>query len=160
LEFRNLELAVEHTFDKGCIFVDLERLSDEFKLLHDVELRVELHNDTGYTNSKVGHILPILILDLLDTNESGANCIGRCKEHSISVTKLWSVLNHPHSLVLVLGCVDRLRLELTPANREYKRVLVFQDVRVPPVLLNLYPDEGIVQLLVSQRAEHYRVLRC
>lgn len=149
LELRNLELAVEHAFDKGCIFVDFERFSNEFKLLHDVKLRVELHNDTSDTDSEVGYILTVLILDLLDTNESGADCISRCKEHSIAVTKLRSVLNHPHSLVLVLSCVDRLGLELAPAHREYKRVLVFQDMRVPSVLLNLYPNEGIVQLLVS-----------
>lgn len=38
LEFSNFKSAREHTLDEGCVLHDLVRLSDQLKLLHDVEL--------------------------------------------------------------------------------------------------------------------------
>jgi len=43
-ELCDLELAVEHALDEGGVFVDLIRLSDELKLLHDLELAIHLNH--------------------------------------------------------------------------------------------------------------------
>ena len=94
-EFSNLELAVEHPLDEGRVLVDLERLTDQLQLLHHFEVRVELYHNTSHANPEMGDVLTQVILKFLNSNEGGAQGIGRAIEGGIAETEFWGVFNHP-----------------------------------------------------------------
>ena len=140
--------------------MDLEGLTDELELLHDLELRVNFNNGSSDTDAEMGDVFACLILQLLDTDESGTEGIGRAVEGCIAGAEFGCVFNHTKPLRLDIICaIDWHCLELPPTHGYDDRVFVFLDVRVPSMLLYLNADKGISQLLVSQRLQYHRVLR-
>jgi hypothetical protein len=87
-EFCNLEFAIEHTLNESGVFVNFEGLSDEFELLHDLELAVHFNHCSCNTDSEVTYILAFCILQLLNANESSSHCISRAVECCITKTEL------------------------------------------------------------------------
>jgi hypothetical protein len=55
-EFSDFQLAIEHPLYKGSVFVDLERLTYQFELLHHLKVRIELDHDAGHTNSEMSNV--------------------------------------------------------------------------------------------------------
>lgn len=97
--------------------MDLEGLTDELELLHDFELRVNFDDSSGDADAEMGDVFPCLILQLLDTNESRTEGIGRAVEGSVAGTKFGCVFNHTKPLGLDIICaIDWNCLELPPAH--------------------------------------------
>ena len=140
--------------------MDLEGLTDELELLHDLELRVNFYYGSGHADAEMGDIFPCLILQLLDTNESRTQGIGRAVEGSVAGTEFGCVFNHAKPLGLdIISAIDWHCLELPPTHGNDDRVFVFLDMRIPSMLLYLNAYIGISQLLVSQRLQYHWVLR-
>ena len=140
--------------------MDLEGLTDELELLHDLKLRVDFNYCSSDANAEVRDVFPCLILQLLNTDESGPKGIGRPIEGCVAGTEFWSVFNHSKPLSLHIICaIDWYCLKLPPAHGNDDRVFIFLDMRVPSMLLYLDTDIRICQLLVSQRLQYDWVLR-
>ncbi len=92
----------------------------------------------------MGNVFACLILQLLDTDESSTEGIGRAVEGGVAGAKFGCVFNHSKPLSLDIICaIDWHCLELPPAHGDDDRVFVFLDVRVPSMLLYLNADKGI-----------------
>ena len=117
LELCDFEFAVKHTLDESCVFVDLEWFTDQFQLLHYLELRVQFNYNTCDTNSEMRNVFTSGVLKLLDSNESCTYCISRTIEGCITETEFWSVFNHSETLSLHIICAINWHcLELSPAH--------------------------------------------
>lgn len=93
-EFSYLQLAIEHPLDKSSVFVDLERLTYQFELLHHLKVRIKLDHNAGHTNSEMRNILAQVILKFLNSYEGGAQGIGRPVEGGVAETEFRCVFNH------------------------------------------------------------------
>lgn len=97
--------------------MDLEGLTDELELLHDLELRVNFNYGSGDTDAEMGYVFPCLILQLLDTNEGGTEGIGWAVEGCVAGTEFGCIFNHAKPLSLDIICaIDWHGLELPPTH--------------------------------------------
>ena len=150
-ELSDFESRVEHALNECSILVDLERLTNQFELLHHFELGIDLYYDSGDTDSEVGDIFACVILKFLHPDEGGTKGIGRAVEGRITETEFGCVLNHSQSLgFYIIRTVDRNCLEFPPPHRENNGILVLQYVGIPSMLLYLYANIRIGQLLMSK----------
>jgi hypothetical protein len=77
LELGHLKFTVKHALHECRVFMNLEGFTYQLKFLHNLELRVQLNHYTGHTYSEVRHIFASnVVLEFLDTDESGAYCVG------------------------------------------------------------------------------------
>jgi hypothetical protein len=93
-EFSDLQLAIKHPLYKSSVFVNLERLTNQFELLHHLKVRIKLDHNAGNTNSEMCNIFAQVILKFLNSNESGAQGIGRPVEGCVAETEFRCVFNH------------------------------------------------------------------
>jgi hypothetical protein len=107
LELRYFELAIEHSLDECSILMDLQWLSHQLKLLHNLKLTGHFQDHSGHTDSEMGHILALIIQQLLYSNECCAHCVGWPINNSVAKPKLRSIFNHSESLGLIFCHVDR-----------------------------------------------------
>ena len=137
--------------------MNFEGLTNQLKFLHHSELCVHLNDDAGAINPKLR-----LVFNAGDAKEGSTDSVHRRVEHCVAIAKFGCVLNLPHLRFRVACFVFHSQngdgLELAPADRESNRVPVLQNVRVPPMLLNLHSQKGQARLLMLQTAQDYRVL--
>ena len=103
----------------------------------------------------------ISFVEFLNSNERCTDCTSWCIKNSRRISKLGSILYHPHTIIfcISLHAVNRDALEFAPTHGESERILGLQNMGVPPVLFDFYSHVGKASLLVLQTAQHDRVLR-
>lgn len=77
--------------------------------------------------------------------------------HAVKVFR--SVLDHTLSFIVVLGAIDRHRLESTPAHRENQRVKGLEDSLVPAMLLHTHTYVTHALLLRQDSTYYYGIAR-
>ena len=99
--------------------MNLEGFTYQLKFLHNLELRVQLNDYTGHTDSEVRHIFASnVVLEFLDTDESGADCVGGAVEGCVTETEFGSIFYHTETVWFNIICaVDWEGLELSPSHR-------------------------------------------
>lgn len=119
--------------------MNLKGFSNELKLLHYFEICIHFDDHTCDTYSKVtGIFRTIILIDILYSYKCCPNCVSWSIEYTERETKLWSVFNHLHAIsctcIIFLG-QSWDSLELSPAHRHDKWISVFENMRIPSMLL-------------------------
>ena len=99
LELGHLKFTVKHALHECRVFMNLEGFTYQLKFLHNLELRVQLNDYTGHTYSEVRHIFASnVVLEFLDTDESGAYCVGGAIEGCVTETEFGSIFYHAETV--------------------------------------------------------------